>query len=161
MPLAKHNTRNGVAHGVRRKPLFCRKKFCVAFVNPGLLYTRLPAIPAFAELAFQCFAATRAAPLLMRMFGGGFTFEKGAQQAVGFAELVVVGQPNLAYVGGQIADAAGQKLAAHERVDALGFEVAAYQMRFGGVLCGIEGFHTHIRREESMIRRLGGARKRC
>ena len=80
----------------------------------------------------------------MRMSRSGFTPQECTQQPIGFGELSVIFHAHLAYIGRQVADAAGQKFATHLRSDALCFKVAANQVGFGGVLRGVEEFHGRI-----------------
>ena len=78
-----------------------------------------------------------ALPLFVRVRPRGVALQKLAQQVVGARIFIVVDHPYLAHVGGELADAAGEKLAAHDGVDTLRFKVAADKVRLGSVSCAI------------------------
>ena len=55
----------------------------------------------------------------MRVIARCFALQELTKQGVCPREIVVVDNPHLAHIGGQIADAAGQKFAPDDGVDAL------------------------------------------
>src|SRR5688572_30223988 len=92
---------------------------------PQSIRSRRAAVPAVGELAFDGFATTRAVPVLVRMGACRAATQKLPQQFIGASKLAIIHDPYLADVGGQFADAAGQKFAAHDGADAVRFEITA------------------------------------
>jgi hypothetical protein len=85
----------------------------------ALFGTGCAAVPAIGKLAFEVFAAARAAPALVRVLACGVAPQKLPQQCFGVPEIVIVNDPHFADIGRQLADAARQIFAAHQGGDAL------------------------------------------
>ena len=117
---------------------------CRCYVSVTSLRPYSTAVPACRELAFNILIALCATPALMGVFEGNGALKKLPQQGIGAREFVIINHPHLAQVGGQLADAAGQIFSAHYGGDAVGFKIAAYQMRFGGVSRVVQRFHERI-----------------
>ena len=70
--------------------------------------------------------------------------QKLPQQFIGTGKFAIINDPYFADIGGQFANAAGQKFAAHHGADAVRFEITANQVCFGGVARGVQWFHGAI-----------------
>lgn len=103
---------------------------------------RRAAVPAFGELAFERLVALRAAPVFVGVGARGVALQKLPHQGIGVREADVVDDPDLAKVGGQFADTAREKFTTHDGLHPVRFEIAADQVRFGGMACGMQRFHA-------------------
>ncbi len=71
----------------------------------------------------------------------GFASKKLPHQFMGARYVRIIDNPHLADIGGQFANAAGEKFATHDGLHAVRFEIAKDQVRFGGVACCVQRFH--------------------
>jgi hypothetical protein len=109
----------------------------------ALIGTPRTAIPARSELAFQRFTALCAVP---RCAGTCCcsAVQEFAYQLIRVFEHIFVFEPNGADVRRQFADAAGEKLAAHDGGDPMRLEITSYQMRFGRMARVVQSLHGLI-----------------
>lgn len=113
--------------------------------------------PAIRELTFDVLATARAQPAFVAMKALRVATQVLSNQRVGAVEVATFDDPDAAHVDGELADAADQMFAAHAGRDPLGFEVAADQVSFGSMICGVKLSHERGLGRRRAVARLARA----